>query len=117
MDISEIERTIKQLEGGDTTFESCRKLATLYVVRDNLTTDNVEKELNDILPCYRRYIQIKREYQLGKATDHLLINGMAVVCNEIKEFIESLYHNTELPDERFKIEKTIKELSEKYNPG
>lgn len=116
MDISEIERTIKQLEGGDTTFESCRKLATLYVVRDNLTTDNVEKELNDILPCYRRYIQIKREYQLGKATDYLLINGMAVVCNEIKEFIETLYNNTELLKERLKIEKTIKELSEKYNP-
>lgn len=116
MDISEIERTIKQLEGGDTTFERFRKLATLYVVRDNLTTDNVEKELNDILPCYRRYIQIKREYQLGKATDYLLINGMAVVCNEIKEFIETLYNNTELLKERLKIEKMIKELSEKYNP-
>lgn len=116
MDISEIERTIKQLEGGDTTFESCRKLATLYVVRDNLTTDNVEKELNDILPCYRRYIQIKRDYQTGRATDDLLVNSMESVCKEITEFIETLYNNTELFKERLKIEKTIKELSEKYNP-
>lgn len=117
MDISEINKTIQELENNDTTFENCRKLATLYVVRDNLTTDNVEKELNDILPCYRRYIQIKREYQLGKATDYLLINGMAVVCNEIKEFIETLYNNTELLKERLKIEKMIKELSKKYNPS
>ena len=116
MDISEIERTIKQLEDGDTTLESCRKLATLYVVRDNLTTDNVEKELNDIVPCYRRYIQIKRDYQTGRATDDLLVNSMESVCKEITEFIETLYNNTELFKERLKIEKTIKELSEKYNP-
>ena len=116
MDIDDINETIAKLENSETTFENCRKLAMLYVVRDNLAVDNVEKELGDILPCYQQYVTVKRDFQMGKATNERLISAMESVCKEITEFIETLYNNTELFKERLKIEKMIKELSKKYNP-
>ena len=48
MNVSEITNTIIELENGDTTFASCEKLASLYIVRDHLSTDEVITEYNDI---------------------------------------------------------------------
>lgn len=115
MDINDINETIAKLENSDTTFENCRKLAALYVVRDNLVVDNVEKELSDILPCYQQYVTVKRDFQMGKATNERLISAMESVCKEITEFIDSLYCNTELLKERKSIERTIEQLSDKYS--
>lgn len=123
MNIYAINKTITELEKSETTYENVSELSALYIVRENLTKnstiiskDATEKELQDILPCYEQYIDIKRDYQIGRATDTLLVNSMESVCKEITEFIETLYNNTELFKERLKIEKMIKELSKKYNP-
>ena len=123
MNIYTINKAITELEKSETTYENVSELSALYIVRENLTknstiisNDATERELQDILPCYKKYIEIKRDYQLGRATEDLLLDCMTAVCKEISEFIESLYNNTELFKERLKIEKTIKELSEKYNP-
>ena len=40
--------TITELENGQTTFETCMKLASLYIVRDNIHTDVVKSEYFDI---------------------------------------------------------------------
>lgn len=119
MNLKSINDAIIELENSKSTYDNVQELSALYIVREHLkqTPDIVEKELNDILPCYRQYINIKRDYQIGRATDDLLVNSMENVCKEITEFIETLYNNTELLKERLKIEKMIKELSEKYNPG
>lgn len=118
MNVYAINKAITELENSKSTYDNVQELSALYIVREYLkqTPDIVEKELNDILPCYEQYINIKRDYQIGRATDTLLVNSMESVCKEITEFIETLYNNTELFKERLKIEKMIKELSKKYNP-
>lgn len=118
MNVYAINKAITELEKAETTYDNVQELSALYIIREYFqqTPDIVEKELNDILPCYKQYINTKRDYQIGRATDTLLVNSMESVCKEITEFIETLYNNTELFKERLKIEKTIKELSEKYNP-
>ena len=35
LNIAEIENTIQELENGNTTFDSCIKLASLYIVREH----------------------------------------------------------------------------------
>lgn len=124
MNIYAINKAITELEKSETTYENVSELSALYIVRENLTenstiisNDATEKELQDILPCYKQYINTKRDYQIGRATDTLLVNSMESVCKEITEFIETLYNNTELFKERLKIEKMIKELSKKYSPS
>lgn len=37
LDLDEINRTILMLEGRDTTYATCEKLADLYIVRDHIT--------------------------------------------------------------------------------
>lgn len=37
MDLQEIKREIARLEGGETTYSTCGKLATLYTVRDGMS--------------------------------------------------------------------------------
>ena len=119
MNINAINKAITELENSKSTYDNVQELSALYIVREYFqqTPNIVEKELNDISPCYKQYINIKRDYQIGRATDTLLANSMESVCKEITEFIETLYNNTELFKERLKIEKTIKELSKKYSPS
>ena len=95
MDIYAINNAITELEKSETTYENVSELSALYIVREKLTknstiisSDATEKELQDILPCYKKYIAIKREYQLGKATEDLLLDCMTAVCKEISEFIK-----------------------------
>lgn len=121
MNIYAINKAITELEKSETTYENVSELSALYIVQERLTknstiisNDATERELQDILPFYKKYIEIKRNYQLGKATDDLLLDCMTAVCKEISEFIESLYNNTELFKERLKIELMIKELYKRF---
>lgn len=99
MNLREITDTIEELENGNTTYDNCIKLSALYTVRDNLKSDT-EKELNDILPQFRMYVAVKRKYQLKELSKEDLIFAMKSMCRDIEEFIDTLYNNTELPEER-----------------
>lgn len=99
MNLREITDTIEKLENGNTTYDNCIKLSALYTVRDNLKSDT-EKELNDILPQFRMYVAVKRKYQLKELSKDDLIFAMKSMCRDIEEFIDTLYNNTELPEER-----------------
>lgn len=107
LDIEQILDTIKELENSDTTFDNCIKLSALYTVRNNYPTDEVENELDDILPYYRKYCDIKREYQLGNVDKERVITSMELVCKEIKEFIRTIYSNTDMQEERDLLEKLV----------
>lgn len=107
LDIEQILDTIKELENSDTTFDNCIKLASLYIVRNNYPSDNVENELDDILPCYNEYLKIKKEYQLGKTNKEQVITSMELVCKEIKEFIRALYSGTDMQEERDLLERLV----------
>ena len=111
MDMKEISDTIEELENGTTTFDNCIKLSALYNVRNNLKSDT-EKELNDILPQFRMYVAVKKKYQLGELHQEDLEFAMRSMCRDIEEFIETLYNNTELEEERETIRDMIVRLHE-----
>ena len=109
LELDEINNTITELENGPTTFDSCIKLASLYIVLEHFTGKQddppdactmVKKELSDILPHYEAYCDIKRKYQLGQIGKEQVIRSIQVVCKEISEFITTLYNHTDMPEER-----------------
>lgn len=71
MDIQIIENTIDELEHSDISMNNAIELASLYIIRNNnLTGINKEEtggirgEIEDILPAYIEYRQVKTQYQL-----------------------------------------------------
>lgn len=117
LDLNEVNKTIDELEAGPTTFDSCMKLASLYTVRDHIssfyTMNTVEEEYYDILPSYRRYCETKKKYQRKEVTKEAVIDDIAQVTKEIYEFITTLYSSTDMPEERDEILKTLRRLVEK----
>ena len=101
LDIEEIDNTIETLENSSTTFDNVLKLASLYIVKEhmqNVSTGQIdvsESELKDILPAYRKYVDVKKEFQLNHIDKSALISSMNIVCKEIHEFLTTLYQNTE----------------------
>lgn len=117
MDIGMIERTIRELETGETSFDACQKLASLYVIRNEVNKfeeDNVEKELNDILPMYQMYVKTKRRYQRHEVSSVAVEESMKAVCKEIEEFIQTLYTGTEMTEEREILFELVEKLSERF---
>lgn len=110
LDLEVIDQTIEELENSDTTFFNCQNLASLYIVRDKLGATKLDKELRDIIPTYRSYCEIKKKYQLNELGEEAVINGINNVTKEIKEFIDTLYSNTDLQLERDVINNMIKNL-------
>ena len=110
LDITEINNTIEELENGSTTFDNCLKLASLYIVRDNYKQDEVEEELDDILPAYRKYVDIKTKFQLHETTQEAVIFSLETVCSELKELIITLYKCADFEQEREVIKSCITEV-------
>ena len=122
MDLYLIDSTIDELEQGETTFANCEKLASLYIIKEHFKQyppvlrglyDEIEDELNDIAPQYRTYCEIKREYQLGKTTKEAVIKSIKGVCKEIEEFLQLLYSNTDMPEEREQLKLLINKIYNK----
>jgi len=112
MDKKLINEYINELENCDTTYNNIRDLAALYIVRNEMSTnDTVEKELSDILPAYKLYIDNKRRYQLGQLDKDSLLNKLNLLCIEIFEFITTIYRNTDSEEERQQIQKCLQKLS------
>ena len=113
MDIKIINEMIEELEDGDTTYANAADLASLYTVRDKLTQpiDGITKELNDILPAYTVYKEVKRNYQLNGIDKSKVIRQLEFVCKELKDFVGILYSSSDSPEEREIILKTVKELN------
>lgn len=116
MDIKIVEEMIEELEDSDTTYANVTDLASLYTVRDKLTqpTDGITKELNDILPAYTAYKEVKRNYQLNGIDKSKVIQQMEFVCKELKDFVGILYSSSDLSEERELILNTIKQLDNKF---
>lgn len=117
LNIEEINNTIEALENSPTTFDNCMKLSSLYICRDNYNkslesagNDDTNKELNDILPQYRRYVNIKRRYQLGEVAEIAVQNSIKNLCLEIAEFLHTLYSSTDMETERTQIKLMLDEI-------
>ena len=111
MDMLEVENTIEELENGATTFDNAIKLSALYNIREHMNSDT-QKELEDILPQFRMYVAVKTKYQLKELSEDDLKFAMRSMCRDIEEFLETLYNNTELQDERDTIHNMLSRLLE-----
>ena len=103
MDIQIINENITILENSDTTVDNVQELALLYIVRKGLKSSlqtMVDGELKDVFPAYTKYIEAKRKFQLNEIDEFAMVKYMQLLCNEIKEFIETLYHTTDTRKER-----------------
>lgn len=105
---------IDELEQSDTSLSNVRNLSALYNVKTHLLGtelySNTTKELNDILPSYLRYIEVKRKYQLHEINIDGILIELKNVCKEIQEFIQTLYSSTDTPEERDLLHILIEEL-------
>lgn len=113
MDIQAIMDNINELENGITNVDNVQELANLYIVRDNLlkhNTNPIEQELNDILPAYKKYCVTKRKFQLKEITEEAVLSDMKLLCQEISEFIHTLYSNTDFYKERALLLQTLEDL-------
>lgn len=101
LNLEEIDKTIQELENGETTFGTCQKLSYLYIVREHFAKDDVViAEYNDILPSYSKYCKVKRKFQLNELPDTDIQPALLAVCKEVKEFLLILYNNTDTQNER-----------------
>lgn len=110
VNIEDIRATISKLEDRPTTMQNCKDLAYLYIVLDHQVgapQDAVVTEYNDILPSYTKYCGAKRNFQLNTGTDTAVVQALDILCREIKEFISTLYSNTDTPEERAKIKEYL----------
>lgn len=123
MDMYMIDDTIDELENSDTNFANCDKLAMLYIIKDHYKKyppvlrglyDEVEEELNDIAPQYKRYCDIKRKYQLKEISKEPVIESMKLLSEEIEQFIKILYSSTDMTEERQILSSTLNKLAIKY---
>lgn len=114
MELIEINNLIDELEQSETSLSNVRNLSALYNVKTHLVGtenyDSVERELKDILPSYRQYIDAKRQYQLKEVTIDRVHMHMKKLCQEIQEFIQTLYSGTESKEEREMLQKTVKDI-------
>ena len=119
MNLAIINDAINALENEDTNYENVSELAMLYIVRDNLTTqipkseDVVEQELSDLFPCYQKYCDAKTDYQLGKLNEGEVIHALRTLCAELREFVNTLFSNTDMNKERLIIIEEISKIYEK----
>lgn len=127
LNLEEINNTIAELENGRTTYDNCLKLASLYIVKQNIhqteksntddfkpVYDDVVKEYSDILPAYSEYKEAKRQYQMNEISIRKVLKEMENVCEEIIEFIRILYSNSDVAEERQKIVDMISQLDKLY---
>jgi hypothetical protein len=124
LNIEEIKNTIDELENSPTTFANCQKLSSLYIVLDHIEnslqqgTDaekDTVKEYRDILPQYKMYREVKRKYQLDELPEKSVEMAIDDVCREIKEFIDTLYSNSDMPTERQSVVNMISGLYNTYS--
>ena len=122
MDIQIIENTIDELEHSDISMNNAIELASLYIIRNNnLTGINKEEtggirgEIEDILPAYTEYRQVKTQYQLNNLPDFVVVKTLKLLCQEIEEVINLLYSNTDMNKERRCIKQMISNLYSRYS--
>ena len=121
MNIQDVKETIITLENSENSLSNARNLAALYIIEEHmqsrLTTkyersnDTVVKEFQDILPSYITYKETKRKYQMGEDTENKVITNLHSLCQEIYEFVSTLYSCTDSQEERNEISMLAKKIS------
>lgn len=114
MDINQVNETIEELENRETTYDTCIKLASLYIVRDKLTKTGQNKEIiphPNIFPQYNNYVENKRKYQLKEVSGECLYSCMNLLCLEISDFVHNLYSSCDTEEEKIELKNVISSLN------
>lgn len=113
INLKEIRETIEELEDRDNSFQNCERLAALYTIIDHHVNNNspVIQEYSDILPSYQLYCKVKTKYELKELNEEAVSVAMKTLCKEIKEFLQVLYSNTEMEQERIELRSMLKSLT------
>lgn len=125
MDLLAIEDAIKELEHSETTFDNVQELANLYTVYNNFvkeplndeikSSNDVVKEIVDIIPSYYQYCSIKREYQLHNISYDDFLPTFKALCAEIVDFLTLLYATTISHKERLILNDMINSIQKQYS--
>ena len=107
MNLQEIETTINELELGDTNFTTCEQLASLYIVKQNFAKQKSKNGLNEILPWYNGYVEVKCKYAKHEVTDIAVCEATKAIT---KEFLRTLYSNVDTETEKQIIKNLFTEL-------
>lgn len=76
------------------------------------STKSVNAETtNIVLPSYSVYVGTKRQYQQGEISKEKVLKNLEILSDEIKDFLKRLYRNTDMPEERNILSKTITEIN------
>ena len=104
MKLDVINETINELEEAELSLSNIRNLAALYTVKTHMlgaqNYDGTTRELGDILPSYLTYIEKKRLYQMHEIAEDAVLRALEALCNEINEFLRTLYSGTDTEQER-----------------
>lgn len=129
LNVSEIQEEINKLENGATTHEAVKKLVALYAYLDrhaenaqnatrtrpetvidiytedmrsaqNSGNSDAVSEYKDILPTLAMYMQAKADQRAGKKTQEHVNHSAAVMVQEVKEFLLSVWAGTTAESER-----------------
>lgn len=71
----------------------------------------VKKEADDVLPAYKKYKEIKRQFQLGDATKEKMLSAFDNLARELRELIQIIYRNTNTPEERERLQTLLDNMS------
>ena len=62
------------------------------------------------LPAYTEFCKIKKQYQLNQVSIEAVTTGIKDVCKEIYEFLQTLYNNSDIAEERHILVQSIKDF-------
>ena len=121
MNIQDVKETIITLENSENSLSNARNLAALYIIEEHMqsrlqtkserSNDKIVKEFQDILPSYFVYKETKRKYQMGENVKDKVIVDLRSLCQEIYEFVSTLYSSTDSQEERDEISTLAKKIS------
>lgn len=133
--LEELTADISELESKPTTYQNCERLAVLYAIQDRLQKNEQPKNISYmcvaepqesvetstksvntetasvILPSYSAYVDTKRQYQQGEISKEKVLKNLEILSDEIKDFLKRLYRNSDMPEERNILSKTITEIN------
>lgn len=133
--LEELTADIAELESKPASYPNCERLAVLYTIHDRLQRAAEQSQtatfscvaepetVNDsaqtsepggkstALPAYTVYVENKRKYQQGDISKEKVLKNLETLSEEIKGFINRLYRNTDMPEERNILSKTIAEIN------
>jgi len=119
MNIIDVEDAIYDLEQAPYTYDNAAELASLYIIQAHMskegitgTTAVIQEEVEDILPAYRQYCQVKRQYQCHEVTEQAVVEALRIVGEEIRDLFNLIYSGTDMGKERKILHNIVETLKE-----